>query len=165
MKFAKIRDTEAVIYEDGTVINSKGNIIKPWKESNIGYLLVRPERRGTCYRLHRLLAESFIPNPDNHKYVRHLNDVKDDNELLNLAWGTNSQNTQEGYDNSCYTFNKRSYQIKTVCHELGSVKIFKSVRSCAEELKLNRKSISAILNGKKRNTYKFDFEYFEMSND
>lgn len=50
---------------------------------------------GTVHRVHRLVAEAFIPNPDNLPLVRHLNDVKTDNRVSNLAWGKVIDNVQD----------------------------------------------------------------------
>ncbi|CAM0038237.1 HNH endonuclease [Vibrio phage 184E37-3b] len=168
MKCEYIRDTDYLIYEDGTVISPKGRTISPWKENNTGYYLfrVRRNKKPLCLRLHRILAESFLDNPKGYTYVCHLNDIKDDNRLENLAWGMPPKNAQEGYDNGCYAYpTRRFYGVKVVCHMTEKVFIFKSIRSCADSLKLNRKNISAVLKGKKTNTYPFDFEYFEMPND
>ncbi len=38
------------------------------------------------YRLHKLLAQTFIPNPDNLPFVLHINRDKDDNRIENLKW-------------------------------------------------------------------------------
>src|SRR6478735_4421541 len=45
--------------------------------------------------VHREMAIAFIPNPDGLPFVRHLNDVKYDNRLENLAWGKPKQNTED----------------------------------------------------------------------
>lgn len=48
--------------------------------------------------LHRLLAQAYIPNPDNLPQVNHINGDKTDNRLENLEWVTASQNSQHKWD-------------------------------------------------------------------
>src|SRR5699024_7870718 len=49
---------------------------------------------GKHYYLHRLMAESFIPNPDNLPVINHLNGDKQDYSIPNLVWTTQQDNAQ-----------------------------------------------------------------------
>lgn len=83
----------------------KGIILKPYI-SNSGYLLVGLYKQQKRDRklLHRLVAEAFIPNPDNKPEIDHINTIKTDNtiflnedgsinyEKTNLRWTTRKEN-------------------------------------------------------------------------
>lgn len=62
------------------------------------------------------------------------------------------------YDKLC---ENKNHEIKATHKITGEEYIFKSIRSCAKELKLNRKTIASILKGDKVNNYDYDFEYLE----
>lgn len=157
----KIRGTEYTVTNDGKVYSPKGKELSPWIENNTGYALIRIRinKKPKCLRLHRIVAEAWIPNPHNKKYVKHKNDNKTDNSASNLEWGDVSDNTQEGYDNGCYKSEKRCHKVQAVHKNTNDIFIFKSIREAAETLNLNRKNITAILKQKKTNTYEYEFYY------
>lgn len=70
-----------------------GTILKPWVNS--GYLSVT--LRGREYRVHRLVAIAFTPNPENKPCVNHIDGNKLNNAVDNLEWCTYSENLIHAY--------------------------------------------------------------------
>lgn len=70
------------------------NEIKTLSQYNInGYLFVTLCKNGSRnIRVHRIVALSFIPNPENKKEVNHINAIKTDNKVDNLEWCTGQEN-------------------------------------------------------------------------
>lgn len=88
------------ISEDGVITNIKTKTIKkPWL-GKVGYYYIDlySNNKSTKIAVHRLLAQAFIPNPDNKRTVNHIDGNKLNNKLDNLEWATQSENSQHAYD-------------------------------------------------------------------
>lgn len=86
------------ITEDGKVINKKtGRIRKPQRNQK-GYQMLRLGGKG--YLINRLVAEKYVPNPDNKPQVNHIDGNKDNNHYTNLEWVTNFENRQHAVRNN-----------------------------------------------------------------
>ncbi len=58
------------------------------------YMAFREDGKQKNYYIHRLVAETFIDNPDNKPFVNHINGDKGDNTVFNLEWVTTAENNQ-----------------------------------------------------------------------
>lgn len=58
------------------------------------------EGKSHCYQIHRLVAEAFIPNPENKPTVNHISGNKCDNRTCNLEWNTYSEQLKHAYKNN-----------------------------------------------------------------
>ena len=95
------KNTIYEVNENGQVRNKKTGHIKSTRIKNNGYvildLMINGERK-TCH-LHRIIAETFIPNPDNLPEVNHKDENKLNNCASNLEWCDHTYNNNYGNKN------------------------------------------------------------------
>lgn len=153
------------ITEDGKVISKQSKNSKElcqWIDST-GYKQVIIYKNGKRYykRVHQLVAEAFVEGKSEENcMVNHIDGNKVNNNFKNLEWVSNKENTQHAYDNGLY---RSTYKCKVkAIHKITKEEfIFGSIRSCAKELELNRKTLTEILKGKKNNNYDYYFKYID----
>lgn len=88
------------ITQEGIVINkTNGHILKPQPNSK-GYLrvVIGGERKF----VHRLVAEKYIPNPNNYQQVNHIDGNKQNNSVENLEWVSNQENRDHAVKNGLH---------------------------------------------------------------
>lgn len=91
-----IIDDTGLVY---SVCHGKIRKVALFRKSN-GYIsvcLCKNNKKYTKY-VHRLVAEAFVPNPDNKPCVNHINGIKNDNRSINLEWCTYVENMRHSVD-------------------------------------------------------------------
>lgn len=93
----KLTINDYEITKDGKVINKRnGKVVKP-QPNGKGYL--RVSIGGKLQFVHRLVAEKYIPNPQNKEQVNHKDGNKWNNSVDNLEWTTNDENRKHAVKN------------------------------------------------------------------
>ena len=97
----------------GNVRNVRRNTLLKLSKNRYGYIQVYLYKNGirTVFRVHRLVAEAFIPNPDNLPQINHKNEDKSNNCVENLEWCTAKYNNNYGHrtENAINTRVKNGY--------------------------------------------------------
>ena len=90
----EIKDYENyLIFEDGVIINTDtGRELKPYLSDGYYIIGLYKDAKRKFFKLHRLIALAFIPNPDNKPCVDHINRNRKDNRIENLRWATSKEN-------------------------------------------------------------------------
>ena len=85
----------------GVFVNKKERILSDWNCGK-GYRKVKLSKDSAekSIRVHRLVAETFLSNPEAKSEVNHKNGIKDDNRVENLEWATGSENVLHSLANN-----------------------------------------------------------------
>lgn len=98
-----------------------------------GYLVVKLQTNGKAItrKIHRLVAEAFIPNPNNYPCVNHIDEIRDNNVVTNLEWCTIAQNNNHGTRKERL---RKSSGIKVAQYDLAGnlIKIWDSVSQASQ---------------------------------
>jgi len=88
-----------VVSEDGVVTNTKTGKALSWHLNENGYMYVSLHREGksSTRTVHRLVAEAYIPNPENKPFVNHKDANRANPHKDNLEWCTQSENICHAY--------------------------------------------------------------------
>jgi len=129
-------------YEDGRVYFYEGRLIKPWIDSH-GYYYVPLYKNNTrkTYRVHRLLALIYIPNPNNYPCVNHKDCNRQNNNLENLEWCTYEYNSQSlnTTRNFGYVYQRKDrekcYVARYILNKVLHLKYFKTEEEARTWLK------------------------------
>lgn len=154
----RVRTLDRVVSNGKGTRVEKGKILKQWINKN-GYLRVafRKDSKLVNKPVHRLIAQTFIPNPDNLPQVNHKDCNPQNNSVSNLEWCTPEYNIEyrEKYGKSSaevsgcpvYALNLDTLEISK----------FKSQREAGRVLGIVNQSINSVLKGRLKTTHGYVF--------
>jgi hypothetical protein len=81
-----------------------------------GYLRITLSSKGAYKQtnVNRVVAEAFIPNPNNYPFTNHINGIKTDNRVENIEWCTCAQNTHHAVDNGLIKSKINSTKVRKI---------------------------------------------------
>ena len=122
----------------------RGDSIRKISIDSEGYCRVNIEKNK--YRLHRLVAQAFCPNPNNYPIVDHLNNNRQDNKAVNLEWVDNRENLRRaakmGLLSEC------EVKITLAIDKEDNAYLFDTQADCAKQLGLAATSVYKTSAGK-----------------
>lgn len=122
-----------------------------------GYVMVCLCKGKQKYvRVHRLVAEAFIPNPHNYPIINHKDENKQNNCVDNLEWCSYL------YNNTYGTKNKNICK-KVIQYDLNGnfIKEYCSINEASRQLKISHSSIILALKGKTKHAHGYKWKYGE----
>ena len=148
--------------------------------SKNGYLTVILHKESQYYtkQVHRLVAEAFIPNPDNLPQVNHIDTDKTNNNVENLEWMTGMDNMRHAFANGCFKFTERQKEavkrnleacvksrIKPVVaidpEDLTFVAVFRSTADAERIIGNKNIKVSSVVNGSRKTSGNYKWKYLE----
>lgn len=133
----------------------KERILSPGKHPN-GYLQVELYKNGErkMCKVHRLVAQTFIPNPDNLTQVNHKDENKENNSVQNLEWCDSKYNINYGTRND-----RCSKPVLQFTKDGEFIQEWKSTRDVERNLGYSNCNISSCCTGKRKSAYNFIWKY------
>lgn len=159
--FGRIKSLERIIKNSGTrsgYSKLKERILTPRvNKKRHGYYEISLKKNGMekRYKVHRLVAMAFIPNPEGKPEVNHIDGNKSNNSILNLEWVTSKENKQHAWQTGLANSNHRKRPIK--CNETNVC--YESVAQAARILHCDRRGIFRVLNGERQSIKNMTFSY------
>ena len=94
----------------GEIRNAKTKRVLKAQSNGTGYLRIKIA--GSSYNMHRLVAETFIPNLNALPQVNHIDGCKTNNSVANLEWVTQSENIKHAFKTGVMKSNLLDYNIQ-----------------------------------------------------
>jgi hypothetical protein len=143
-----------IVYSDGRVWSKHLKRFKKCGINKSGYYFTVLNRRATDRintTIHRLIAQTFIPNPNNLSAVHHRNNSKLDNRVENLEWISPVDNSKKAKEDGLYPKGENSSCVKLTEEQAKKIKYEHkdlTIRKIGKLYKVHHSQVISIRSGK-----------------
>lgn len=144
------------ISKNGEIFNSRHNAVAQIIVN--GYYIAKIRKKS--FLVHRLVALTYLDNPNNHPVVNHIDENKLNNKVENLEWTTQKEN--------CNAHSKTiSHERKVIQKDLDGniIKIHNSITEAGISIGLTRHAVNKVCIGKNKTAGGFSWEYENPENN
>lgn len=149
----------------GNVKHNKSQKLKKLSLDSSGYISIRlmkeDDKKSYLIKVHRIVAQTFLDNPENKQTVNHKNHKRDDNRLDNLEWATMKEQNIHKKSIPLMTGGKGVLQYDL---EMNYIQTFGSIREAGRFIDKDREDttsshISTVCNGNRPTAYGFIWKH------
>ena len=160
-----------LVTRDGKIKSKRFNKWLTPKVNWDGYHRIQIWEKGKANMIswHRVIAETYIPNPENKPYVNHKNGIKTDNNVENLEWVTQKENIAHAWRTglSTQTFNhpSTSHGVECIYAVMGDMEFFPSISEASRKTGMGRGTILKYIKSGEADKQGNKWRYCKTSND
>lgn len=151
-----------VIRGDGKTLPLQEKVLKQSLRNGYPCATLWNGGKAKNVKIHRLVAEAFISNPNAYRCVNHIDGNKTNNTVNNLEWCTHSQNMKHAHDNGL----NKSVHMASKAHAIKSSipvmrsdgVVYGSMSDAARDIGCGASEVSACCSGKRKSVNGFSFE-------
>ena len=141
------------VSDEGYIYSNNKRLASRINKDGYDNVFLYKDGKGKNYKVHRLVAQAFIPNPQNLPEVNHKDHNPSNNKVENLEWCDRTYNNRYS----------RAKKVKQLTLDGQLIKTWECTRDIERTIKIAHNMVSLCCNGKLKTAGGYKWEYVEMS--
>lgn len=154
------KETNYSVSENGEVKNDiTEKLLSLRTQQGYKHVTLAIDGKAKSFRVHRLVAFAFIPNPENKPYVNHIDCNRSNNSVTNLEWVTPSENSQKAVDQGRWNNSKKLKPVTQYSLAGEKIRTYESASEAARQTGCQQSKITLCCQGERRRTGEYQWRY------
>jgi hypothetical protein len=135
----RVRSLDRMSQNGSGAIMINGKLLTISNSGRYSSISLSKDSKTKTFKVHRLVAEAFIPNPDNKPEVNHKKQPKTNNCVSNLEWNTKAENAKHAYDSGLLVTGEKNYNSILTESQVLAIRRLHRMNPNVSKLKISRK--------------------------